>query len=60
MLFQEPIPHVFGIVSAPSINIGEMKNTGFDIELGYNNTVFDNKVEYNVTGTISRGIPTKL
>jgi len=54
MLFPEPIPNVFGVVSAPSINIGEMKNRGFDIELGYNNKVFDGKLSYNVNATLSR------
>lgn len=54
MLFAEPIPQVFGDVSAPSINIGEMKNQGFDIELGYNNKVFDNRLSYSVNATISR------
>lgn len=54
MLFPEPIPQVFGDVSAPSINIGEMKNRGFDIELGYNGKAIDNKLTYNVTGTLSR------
>lgn len=54
MLFPEPIPQVFGDVSAPSINIGEMKNMGFDIELGYNGKAIENKLTYNVTGTISR------
>lgn len=54
MLFPEPIPQVFGDVSAPSINIGEMKNMGFDIELGYNGKAIDNKLSYNLTGTLSR------
>ena len=53
MLFQDPIPNVLGIAVAPSINIGEMKNTGFDVELGYNNTAFDGKFRYNITGTLS-------
>src|SRR5690606_35324227 len=39
MLFQDPIPNVLGIATAPYINIGEMKNTGFDVELGFNNAV---------------------
>ena len=53
MLFQDPIPNVLGIATAPYINIGEMKNTGFDIELGYNNTALDGKFKYNITGTLS-------
>ncbi|MFZ5429053.1 MAG: SusC/RagA family TonB-linked outer membrane protein [Bacteroidota bacterium] len=54
MLFQDPIPNVLGIATAPFINIGEMKNVGFDIELGYNNTVFDGQLKYSVNATISR------
>jgi hypothetical protein len=51
MLFQDPIPNTLGIATAPFINIGEMKNKGFDIELGYNNTVFDGKLKYVITAT---------
>jgi len=53
MLFQEPIPNVVGVLTAPNINIGEMKNTGFDFEIGYNNTVLDGKLKYAVTATLS-------
>lgn len=53
MLFREPIPQVMGTATAPFVNIGEMKNTGFDIELGYNNTALDGKLKYNVTATAS-------
>ncbi|MDP3915462.1 MAG: TonB-dependent receptor [Bacteroidota bacterium] len=53
MLFQEPIPNVIGAITAPNVNIGEMKNTGFDFELGYNNTVLDGKLKYAVTATLS-------
>ncbi len=53
MLFRDPIPNVMGIATAPFINIGEMKNRGFDIELGYNNTVFDGQFRYAVNATIS-------
>ncbi|HCY39805.1 MAG TPA: TonB-dependent receptor [Prolixibacteraceae bacterium] len=53
MLFQDPIPNVLGIATAPYINIGEMQNKGYDIELGYNNTAFGDKFRYNVTATLS-------
>lgn len=53
MLFQEPIANVLGVLTAPNINIGEMKNTGFDFEIGYNNTVLDGKLKYAVTATLS-------
>lgn len=51
MLYREPIPQVEGVVTPPYINIGEMKNKGFDIELGYNNTLMDGKFTYAVTFT---------
>lgn len=35
MLFPKQIPMISGRASAPSVNVGEMKNRGFDIELGY-------------------------
>jgi TonB-linked SusC/RagA family outer membrane protein len=51
MLFQDPIPNTLGIATAPFINIGEMQNKGFDIELGYNNTLFDGNLKYVITAT---------
>jgi TonB-dependent starch-binding outer membrane protein SusC len=53
MLYRERIPEVVGLATAPFVNIGEMKNTGFDIELGYNNAAFDNKLKYTITATAS-------
>jgi TonB-dependent starch-binding outer membrane protein SusC len=35
MLFSKQIPQVMGIASSPSVNVGEMENTGFDFEFGY-------------------------
>ncbi len=48
MLVQDPIPNVMGLATAPFINIGEMKNTGIDIELGYNNTAINDKLKYRI------------
>jgi len=53
MLFQEPIPNVMGLATAPFVNIGEMKNTGYDIELGYKNTALGDKLNYSVNASIS-------
>lgn len=53
MLFQDPIPNVLGIPTAPYVNIGEMKNTGFDLELGFNNFVSPSAFKYSVNATIS-------
>lgn len=54
MLFVKPIPAVAGVVSAPSVNIAEMENKGFDLELGYNGQTSDGKLTYNLTATVSR------
>jgi TonB-dependent starch-binding outer membrane protein SusC len=54
MLFVKPIPHTAGVVSAPSVNIAEMENHGFDLELGYNGQTSDGKLTYNITATVSR------
>jgi hypothetical protein len=43
-----------GIATPPFINIGEMKNNGFDLEIGYNNTALDGKFKYNINATLSR------
>lgn len=51
MLVRDPIPNVMGLATAPFINIGEMKNNGFDLEIGYNNTAFDGQLKYRVAMT---------
>ncbi|NQU85678.1 MAG: TonB-dependent receptor [Mariniphaga sp.] len=53
MLYREQIPQVSGTASAPDINIGDMKNTGFDIEAGYNNSAMDGKLTYAANLTLS-------
>ena len=41
MLFRAAIPDVIaGIASIPSVNVGNMKNKGIDIELGYQRAAF--------------------
>jgi TonB-dependent starch-binding outer membrane protein SusC len=54
MLFVKPIPHVSGVVEAPSLNIAEMRNQGFDLQVGYNNRAMANRLTYNITLTVSR------
>lgn len=54
MLYRLSVPEVMGLATPPYVNIGEMKNTGFDFELGYNNTAMGDKFRYSVTATISR------
>jgi TonB-linked SusC/RagA family outer membrane protein len=53
MLYRLRLPMVSGQVEAPYVNIGEMKNTGFDIELGYNNSALSGRFKYGATATIS-------
>jgi len=53
MLYQLSIPQVMGIATAPFVNIGKMKNTGIDIDLGYHNTLMGGKFTYAVNATWS-------
>jgi hypothetical protein len=46
MLYPKQIPLVLGTASTPSINIGEMKNTGFDLTLGYSNSAMNGDLTY--------------
>ncbi|MBK7480574.1 MAG: hypothetical protein IPI69_13225 [Bacteroidales bacterium] len=38
----------------PSINIGEIENTGFDLELGYSNTALNGDFDYSADLVVSR------
>ncbi len=53
MLYQVQKPQVAGVATQPYVNIGDMKNTGFDIELGYTNKAMGNKLTYRVNATLS-------
>lgn len=54
MLYQLQVPYVLGNSTPPFVNIGEMKNVGFDIELGYTNTAFNDDFRYSIRAYISR------
>lgn len=54
MLYPKQLPMVLGTASRPSINIGEMKNTGFDLELGYSNTALNGDFYYSADLVVSR------
>jgi outer membrane receptor protein involved in Fe transport len=41
MLYPKQQPAIVGTATRPSINIGQMKNTGFDIDLGYANSALN-------------------
>jgi TonB-dependent starch-binding outer membrane protein SusC len=54
MLYTKRIPDVVGQASAPSINIGEMMNNGFDLELGYLGSALNQELNYGVSLNVSR------
>ena len=53
MLFPKQIPMIIGRVTAPSVNVGEMKNRGFDVELGYLGHGLGRDLFYNVNLNVS-------
>jgi TonB-linked SusC/RagA family outer membrane protein len=54
MLYPKQLPLILGTASRPSINIGEMKNTGFDFELGYANSALNGDFTYSADLVFSR------
>jgi TonB-linked SusC/RagA family outer membrane protein len=54
MLYQKQLPLVLGTATRPSINIGEMKNTGFDLTLGYANSSSNGDFTYSADLVVSR------
>ena len=53
MLYRLSVPQTMGIATPPFVNIGKMKNTGIDIEVGYHNTLMGGKLTYAVNATWS-------
>ena len=53
MLYRLSVPQVMGIATPPYVNIGKMKNTGVDVELGYHNTLAAGKFTYAINATWS-------
>ncbi len=53
MLYPKQLPLVLGTATRPSINIGEMKNTGFDLELGYVNSALNGDLTYSADLVLS-------
>lgn len=53
MLYPKQLPAVLGQASRPSINIGEMKNNGFDITLGYANSAMNGDFTYSADLVVS-------
>ena len=54
MLYTKAIPAVYGYASAPSVNIGDMENKGFDLSVGYKGKSLDNDFSYNINLIVSR------
>ena len=54
MLYPKQQPAIYGTASTPSINIGEMKNTGFDIDLSYANSALNGDLTYSAGLVFSR------
>lgn len=52
MLTQVPIPKTAGTASIPYVNIGEVNNTGIDINVTYRNQIGD--VRYSISGQYSQ------
>jgi TonB-linked SusC/RagA family outer membrane protein len=53
MLFAVAIPQVVSAASAPSVNIGDMDNNGYDLNLNYQNKALSGELTYNVGLTLS-------
>lgn len=53
MLYNDTRPSTWGMVTLPQINIGEMKNTGFDLAMTYNGGKKGSDLTYKVTATLS-------
>jgi len=54
MLYPRAVPRVMGSASAPSVNVGEMLNTGFELDFGYRGTALNRELNYQVSLNISQ------
>ena len=54
MLYPKAIPDVLGLANAPFVNVGEMKNQGFDLEIGYSGIALGKDLQYQVSLNVSR------
>jgi TonB-dependent starch-binding outer membrane protein SusC len=48
MLYPKAIPAVYGYASAPSVNIGDMQNRGFDLSIDYKGKSSNGDFTYNI------------
>jgi len=54
MLYQQAVPQVFGRATVPYLNVGEMTNKGFDIDINYRGTALKKELKYNLGLNVSR------
>jgi len=54
MLYPRAVPAVFGRANAPSVNVGEMLNKGFDIDVAYRGTALNRDLRYRLSLNVSR------
>ena len=54
MLYPKAIPAVNGSYSAPNVNVGEMENRGFDLDIGYKGAALQNDLRYQLNLNISQ------
>jgi TonB-dependent starch-binding outer membrane protein SusC len=54
MLYALRVPNVGGLATPPFLNIGSMRNRGFDMELAYANTAVGGQFRYGASFNISR------
>ncbi len=51
LLFKQPLPYSAGLQGSPFINAGHIRNTGFDLELGYRKSAGDWEYDISVNLT---------
>ena len=52
MLYNQSLPYTYGRLQLPAVNIGEMKNSGFDLMLSYNEKI-GRDLRLNVKANVS-------
>ncbi len=52
LLFPQPLPALAGGATPPTVNIGDIQNTGFDITVGYRQNI-NNNLQFNVNTNIT-------
>src|ERR1035437_4130005 len=55
MLYQQQVAPAAGAYILPSVNIGDMDNKGYDINIGYHNTAMAGELKYDLTLTLKIG-----